>query len=302
MTASMHSSSGNKDGFGIALYLLGVFFFAANDALGKWLVADYTVGEILLLRSVGAVPVLLIIAYATGTRLGLAGNWGRHVFRVLCQAGDSFCFYYATRSMPLADVMTYYMAAPLIITALSPFLLGEKVRLFRWTAVVVGFIGVIIALQPTGAAFSPAAIIALIGATMFGLSIVITRQMRDAHWLPLVTWQFIGAGIVGAIASPFAWVTPGPLDTALMFLVGIVASVCFMLITKALSLAPASLLAPFQYSAILWAALLGWIIWRDAPTPNIIIGNCIIIGSGLVIFYRERRLRVSVSDQVEPIP
>ncbi len=298
----MQSSTGNKDGLGIALYLTGVFFFAANDALGKWLVADYSVGEILLLRSVGAVPVLLILAYFTGTRLALKGHWGRHLFRVLCQAGDSFCFYYATRSMPLADVMTYYMAAPLIITALSPFLLGEKVRLFRWTAVLVGFIGVLIALQPTSAAFSPAAIIALAGATMFGLAIVITRQMREAHWLPLVTWQFIGAGIIGAIVSPFDWVTPGPLDTGLMFLVGIVAAACFVLITKALSLAPASLLAPFQYSAILWAALLGWIIWHDAPTPNIVIGNCIIIGSGLVIFYRERRIKVSVSDQVEPIP
>ncbi len=298
----MQSSTVNKDGRGIALYLAGVFFFAANDALGKWLVADYSVGEVLLLRSVGAIPVLLLVAYVTGASLRINGQWGLHITRILCQAADSFCFYYATRTLPLADVMTYYMAAPLIITALSPFLLGEKVRLFRWSAVLVGFVGVVIALQPTSAAFSPSAIIALVGATMFGLAIVITRKLRDAHWLPLVTWQFIGAGIIGGIASPFAWVTPGPVDICLMFLVGIVAAACFVLITKALALAPASLLAPFQYSAILWAAVMGWLVWRDAPTLNIIIGNGVIIGSGLVIFYRERRIQVSVSDRVEPIP
>jgi S-adenosylmethionine uptake transporter len=298
----MQSSTVNKEGLGIVLYLVGVFFFAANDALGKWLVADYGAGEILLLRSIGAVPVLLIVAYVTRTGLALRSQWGLHTFRVLCQAGDSFCFYYATRSMPLADVMTYYMAGPIIITAFSHFLLGETVRLFRWSAVLVGFVGVLIALQPTGAAFSPSAIIALIGATMFGLSIVITRKMRDAHWLPLVTWQFIGGGIVGAAACTVTWVTPGPVDIVLMFLVGIVAAACFVLITRALAMAPASLLAPFQYSAILWAAVLGWLVWKDVPTLPIIIGNSIIILSGLVIFYRERRIHVSVSDRVEPIP
>ncbi|HEX9446403.1 MAG TPA: DMT family transporter [Dongiaceae bacterium] len=298
----MQSPSANKDGLGILMYLAGVFFFAANDALGKWLVADFSVGEVLLLRSVGAVPVLLMVALVTRTSLTIHDQYGLHVFRIICQAVDSYCFYYATRSMPLADVMTFYMAAPLIITALSTLILREKVRLFRWTAVSVGFIGVVIALQPTGAAFAPAAIIALFGATMFGLSIVITRKLRGANWLPLVTWQFIGAGIIGAAASPIGWVTPDLTNLGLMFLVGIVAAACFVLITKALALAPASLLAPFQYSAILWAAVMGWLVWHDMPTPHIILGNCVIIVSGLVIFWRERRIHVSVSDQVEPIP
>ncbi|HWU00462.1 MAG TPA: DMT family transporter [Terriglobales bacterium] len=299
----MSSRPAANPGKGIIFYLIGVFFFACNDALGKWLVADYSVGEIMLLRAVGAVPILVLVAIATKSSLKIQGHWPLHIFRVLCLTGDSFSFYYATRSMPLADVMTYYMAAPLIITAFSFFLLGERVRLFRWTAVIVGFVGVIIALQPTGAAFSPAAVIALIGATLFGLSIVITRKLSDVHWLPLVTWQFFGAGLIGAGVSVFDWVTPGAVDIFLMFLVGIVSAACFVLITKALSIAPASLLAPFQYSAILWAALLGWIIWHDAPTMHIVIGNCIIIGSGLVIFYRESRIKVNVSrERVEPIP
>lgn len=299
----MSSSQALNPGKGIGLYLLGVFFFACNDALGKWLVTGYSVGEILLLRAAGAVPLLIMVALVTRVSLKLHGQWPLHIIRVLCLCGDSFSFYYATRSMPLADVMTYYMAAPLIITALSFFLLGERVRLFRWTAVIVGFVGVIIALQPTGAAFAPAAVVALIGATLFGLSIVITRKLSGAHWLPLVTWQFVGAGLIGAGLSGFDWVTPGAVDLFLMFLVGIVSAFCFILITRALAMAPASLLAPFQYSAILWAALLGWIIWHDAPTMHIVIGNCVIIGSGLVIFYRESRIKVTVSrERVEPIP
>jgi S-adenosylmethionine uptake transporter len=298
----MQSTTSNKDGIGILMYLAGVFFFAANDALGKWLVHDFSVGEVLLLRSVGAVPVLLAVALVMRASLVVHNQYGLHVLRIICLATDSYCFYFATRSMPLADVMTFYMAAPLIITALSTIILREKVRLFRWTAVSVGFIGVVIALQPTGAAFSPAALVALFGATMFGLAIVITRKLRGASWLPLVTWQFIGSGFIGAALSPIGWVTPDLVSMCLMFLVGIVSAACFVLITKALALAPASLLAPFQYSAILWAAVMGWLVWGDVPTTHIIIGNGVIIASGLVIFWRERKIHVSVSDQVEPIP
>lgn len=298
----MQSSTSNKDGIGILLYLAGVFFFATNDALGKWLVADFSVGEIMLLRSVGAVPVLVVVGLVTRSSLRIHDQYGLHLLRILCLTADSFCFYFATRSMPLADVMTFYMAAPLIITALSTIILREKVRWFRWTAVGVGFLGVVIALQPTGAAFTPAAFVALFGATMFGLAIVITRKLRAASWLPLVSWQFIGSGLIGAAVSTIAWVTPDLVSMLLMFLVGIVSAGCFVLVTKALALAPASLLAPFQYSAILWAAIMGWLVWRDTPTLHIIIGNCVIIASGLVIFWRERRIHVSVSDHVEPIP
>lgn len=298
----MSSSQTANPAKGILFYLVGVFFFACNDALGKWLVADYSVGEIMLLRCIGAVPILLLVALVTRTSIKVRNQWGLHLLRTVFLASDSFSFYFSTRFMPLADVMTFYMAAPLIITALSALLLGERVRIFRWTAVSVGFIGVMIALQPTGAAFSPSALIALFGATMFALSMVITRKLSDAHWLPLVTWQFLGAGLIGAVAGAANWVTPGLIDTGLMFVVGIVSAACFVLITKALSWAPASMLAPFQYSGIVWAAILGWIIWHDTPTTHIVIGNCIIIGSGLVVFYRERRLHISVSDTVEPIP
>src|SRR5262245_17316009 len=191
---------------GILLYLAGVFF-SVNDALGKWLVADYTVVQLMLLRSVGAVAFLLLIGFRPNIGL-LVSQWGLHLARILFMLGDTFSFYSATVHLPLADVMTFYMAAPLIITALSVPLLGEKVGLVRWSAVLAGFVGVVIALRPTSAAFSPAALIALFGAVNFALAITVTRKLRDTHWMPLVGWQFIGAGAVTGILSPRGWITP----------------------------------------------------------------------------------------------
>jgi len=198
--------------------------------------------------------------------------------------------------------MTFYMAGPIIVTAISALALGERVGVYRWSAVVVGFVGVVIALAPTGDAFHPAALVALLGATSFAISLAMTRKLRDHHPFSLVTWQYIGSGVIGAALSPMEWATPGPIDFGLLLLLGVVSAACFLLITRALALAQASLLAPFQYSAILWAGIFGWIWWQNIPTPQIILGNAILIASGLFVFYRERRLAISVSDRVEPIP
>jgi len=275
-------------GLGVILYLAGVGFFAFNDALGKWLVADYGVGQLMMLRTIGAGVVFAPMVLSLRVKLIDRRQPGLQVLRVLCAAVDTFAFYYATRSMPLADVMTFYMATPLIVTALSAPLLGEKVERFRWIAVVIGFVGVLIALRPSPQMFSWAAPIALFGATSFALSQTITRKLRGIHWLPLVLWQFVGGGLIGAATVPWVWTTPSLFDLGLMFLLGIVAMVCFIFIVRALSLARAAVLAPLQYSAILWAAIMGWLIWRDVPTLPIVVGNAIIIGSGLYVAARGR--------------
>ena len=281
-------------GLGVVLYLAGVALFAVNDALGKWLVADYGVGQLMLLRSIGAGVVLAPMIVSLRLKFIDPRRPGLQALRVLCAAVDTFAFYYATRFMPLADVMTFYMATPLIVTALSALLLGEKVERFRWVAVLIGFVGVLIALRPSPQMFSWAAPIALFGATTFALSQTITRELRGIHWLPLVLWQFIGTGLFGAATIPWVWTTPGLFDLGLMFLVGAVAMLCFIFIVRALSLARASVVAPLQYSAILWAAILGWLIWRDVPTPPIVIGNAIIIGSGLYVAARGKMMGKTV--------
>ena len=282
-------------GLGVVLYLAGVALFSINDALGKWLVKDYGVGQLMMLRSIGAGVVLAPMILSLKVSVIDPRQARLQVLRILFAAVDTFAFYYATRFMPLADVMTFYMATPLIVTALSAPLLGEKVERFRWIAVMVGFVGVLIALRPSPQMFSWAAPLALFGATTFALSQTFTRELRGVHWLPLVFWQFVGSGLVGAATVPFAWTTPTVFDLGLMFLVGVASMTCFIFIVRALSMARAAVLAPLQYSAILWAAILGWLIWRDAPTLPIIVGNAIIIGSGLYVAMRGKM----VGDAVE---
>jgi S-adenosylmethionine uptake transporter len=281
-------------GLGVILYLLGVGFFAINDALGKWLVADYGVGQLMMLRSIGAVIVLAPMILSLRVSVIDTRRAPLQVLRILIAAVDTFAFYYATRFMPLADVMTFYMATPLIVTALSAPLLGEKVERFRWIAVLVGFAGVVIALRPSPQMFSWAAPLALFGAVMFALSQTITRELRGVHWAPLVLWQFVGSGLIGAATVPWAWTTPSLFDLGLMALVGAVSMLCFICIVQALAMARAAVLAPLQYSAILWAALMGWLVWRDAPTPAIIVGNAVIIGSGLYVAARGKMVGAAV--------
>ena len=275
-------------GLGVGLYLAGVFLFALNDALGKWLVRDYGVGQLMMLRSIGAAVMLAPMTLALRPRLLDVGDKPLQVLRVLCISADTFSFYWATRTMPLADVMTFYMAAPLIVTALSAPLLGEKFERFRWIAVAIGFAGVAIALRPTPQMFSWGSPLALFGATMFALGQTLTRKLRGAHWLQLTVWQFAGGAIIGAATVPFAWTRPNAFDLGLMALVGVVSMVCYVFITRALALARAAVLAPLQYSAILWATLMGWLVWRDTPTLPIIIGNAVIIGGGLYLAAKGR--------------
>ncbi len=168
-------------------------------------------------------------------------------------------------------------------------LLGEEVEPLRWAAVGVGFVGVVIALRPSAEMFSSASPLALLGATMYAFGQTITRALRGVHWLHLVVWQFGGAGLIGAATLPFAFVAPGPFDLALTFLLGVVAMICFVFMTQALALTPASVLAPFQYTAILWATVLGWLVWRDGLSFPVAFGNLLIIASGFVVMRIERR-------------
>jgi S-adenosylmethionine uptake transporter len=280
-------------GRGVVFYLIAIFLFALNDAMGKWLVASYTVGQLLALRAIGA--AFLLGPMVLRWRIDLTDR--RHltlqILRILLMAADTYCFFYATRTMPLADVMTFYMASPIIITALSALALREEVEPIRWAAVCLGFVGVVVALRPSAEIFATSSPLALLGAVMYGLGQTITRALRGVHWLHLIVWQFGGAGLIGAATLPFAFVTPSPVDLALLFLLGVVAMICFVFMTKALALTPASVLAPFQYTAILWATVLGWLIWRDAPGPAILFGNALIVASGLIVLRAERvKMRV----------
>jgi drug/metabolite transporter (DMT)-like permease len=280
---------------GIACMILGMALFTLNDALGKWLVASYPVALILAIRSLFALPLLAIPVWRAGLRPVFAvTDPGRHLLRLVFVVVEIGFFYWSVRALPLADVMTIYMAAPLFVTALSVPLLGERVGPRRWAALGVGFVGVMLVLGPTGGTLSLHALAALGGSLSFALMLILTRKLRDAGGLSLITSQTLAVGVAGAVALPFHWTVPGPVDFVLIGLLGVVAMGGHLLVNRSVQISPAPAVVPFQYTSLIWAILLGYAVWGDVPTPAAALGAALIVGSGLFVFHREQKASATV--------
>lgn len=276
---------------GIGLMLLAALMFSLNDVLGKWLVATYSVGQVLLFRSLAAWMVLapLVARAGPATVVNVERPW-LQVLRVLLSTGEVACFYLAVTVLPLADTMAYYQAGPIYVTLLAALILKERVGWRRWTAVAVGFIGVVIALQPTSAAFGWPTLVALGGSTMFALLMIVTRTLRGTPDVTMVAWQFAAALICGLIWSPFQWVPLNSRDLVLIGLVGVVGMAAMACVNRSLKLAPASVVVPYQYTMIVWAVIFGYSVFGDVPSTPVVTGAAIIIAAGLYIFFREQQL------------
>lgn len=281
---------------GVLLMLGGDFLFALNDAMGKWLVASFSVGQVVLIRSVGAFVVLgPMIARAGASDLWTPQRPMLQFVRVVLTTLDTALFYAAVVYLPLADVMSFYMAGPIYVAALSHFFLGEKVGWRRWMAILIGFVGVLVILDPSAAALSTSSIFALIGSLSFAGGIVLNRFLRGTTDTTLVTWQTIGALVVGGVMTIGAWSTPSALDFGAMLLLGIVSCGAHLMITRALKLAPASTLAPLHYTLLLWAVVLGWLFFADVPGMRVLVGSAIVVLAGLFIVHRQK-----VTSEVPP--
>jgi len=275
---------------GIAVMLFGIFLFALNDTIGKWLVATYSVGQVLLIRSLAALVILAPFVWRAGiTRLLRIEQPKLQAMRVAFSTGEVYCFYMAVTYLPLADVMTFWMAAPIYVAALSPFLLGERVGWRRWLAIFIGFVGVIIALQPSAATLTMPAVISIIGSFAFTFMMLTGRSLRATPDVTLVFWQIVGALLLGLVVAPLTWVAPSGFDYALLALLGVVAMFAHICINRALKLADAATVAPFQYTLLFWAVIFGYLVFGDVPRTAMLAGAAIIIGAGLFIFFRSRK-------------
>ncbi|MCZ7932466.1 DMT family transporter [Agrobacterium leguminum] len=283
-------------GLGVAVMLLGMLLFALNDAMGKWLVATYSQGQVILIRSAAALIILVPIVW----RAGLSGlvrieRPGLQFARVFFSTAELFCFYFAVAALPLADVMTYWLAAPIYVAALSPFLLGEKVGWRRWTAIAIGFVGVLIALKPSSASLTSAALFSILGSAAFAFMMLSGRQLRNTPDTVLAFWQIIGAALAGIVAvflTPSGWLpVQSSFDLAFLGLLGVVAMTAHVLVNRALKLADAATVAPLQYTLLLWAVIFGWLFFGDVPQTSIVVGAGLIVLSGLYIFFRENTLK-----------
>src|ERR1700720_3196059 len=193
---------------GIGLMLLSVSMFSFGDALGKFMVATYSVGQLLWLRACAALLVLAPMIWRRRAQFAKIERPLLQLFRVLLSTLEVAAFFLAAVYLPLADVVTYYLACPIFVTALSAIILRERVGWRRWSAVLIGFCGVLIALRPSSQTVSWPALIALSGSLSFALLMLITRLLRGTPDIVLASSQFAGTFLLGALLSPIGWVAP----------------------------------------------------------------------------------------------
>jgi drug/metabolite transporter (DMT)-like permease len=278
---------------GIVLMLGGVCLFSFVDALGKYLVGTYSVGQLLLFRAFVALVLIAPFIWRARAELRTIPRPGLQLLRIVLSAGEVAGFFAATVYLPLADVITFYLAAPIFVTAMSAIFLGEQVGWRRWSAVAVGFCGVLIALNPSAQTVTWPALIAIAGSFAFAVLMVVTRFLRGSSDIMLASGQFASSFLLGAVLAPFGWVTPALRDLGLFVIAAVISLAALLAVNRSLKLAPASVVVPYQYTMIIWAGLFGYLIFGDVPSTNIAVGAAVIVAAGLYIFLRERKFVAS---------
>jgi drug/metabolite transporter (DMT)-like permease len=274
---------------GILFVSLSYFLFTVHDAVIKLLVVAIPVWQVLFFRSVTILAGCLIFGgrpiFAEAARSPIVRPMFLRSFLIMTAW---LCYYTAARDLQLAELTTIYYAAPIIVTVLSIFLLNEKVPLFRWGAVAVGFLGVFIACDPANLGFSLPVLLVLAAASLWGLSIVLMRKiaMQEKSIVQMVLSNGFFLVSTGLPLFYF-WTTPTLREAGLLVGAGALAGFAQFTLFEGMKRAPASVIAPFEYTALVWSFLLGYLIWGDVPRSGVFVGACLIIGAGLVIVASE---------------
>ena len=271
---------------GILFICAAVFLFASSDALSKYLTNFYPVVMVLWVRYVVHVALMLAVIRPPSLKtLITTQNRKLQIIRGLCMANTNLMFISALHYIPLAEGTAIVYLSPLIVTALSVPLLGERIAKTQWIAVAIGFIGVLFIVRPGGSIFHPVALLALGAAFSFSLYQIITRKLN--HTDKSSTTNFISGLVcvfVTSLLLPFFWKTPTPYFALLMVLLGISALVSHLWMTKAYQHAKPSTLAPFSYTQLLFAGLIGYVFFNQIPDFLGLVGMLIIVAGGLLVF------------------
>jgi drug/metabolite transporter (DMT)-like permease len=278
---------------GIFFMVLSTVAFGVVNALVKWEVALFPVGEVAFFRSAFAlIPTLLIVLPRNGLGVFRTERPGAHVRRALSQLCSMMSIFIAFKLMPLAGAVAISFSSPLFTTLLSVLVLREKVGLHRWSALAVGFGGVLLVADPGAAALAPGAIFALANAVMVSTVAVAIRKMSATESAEtLIVYQISLLTLFTAALLPFGFTLPGALDATFLALAGILNGVAQYWWTKSLHLAPPSAVVPFNYLSLVWASITGFLLWGDVPTLTLLAGSAVVVGSGLYILWRETALR-----------
>jgi drug/metabolite transporter (DMT)-like permease len=287
---------------GIVLKVISVFFFVAMATMLK---ATETIpaGELVFFRCFFAMlPVLLYLLWRRQLRTGLkTKNILGHALRALAGASSMALGFYGLTRLPLPEATAIGYAAPLMIVVLSAIILKERVHAFRWTAVVIGLIGVMIILwprltiftsgQPIGEAEAIGALASLSGALLSAIAMLQVRKLvQTERTEAIVVYFFICATVLSLFTIPFGWQMPTPTQAALLIGAGITGGVGQLLMTSSYRYADMSVIAPFEYTSLLLTLVVGFIVFGDVPTWAMILGALVIVCSGIAVILRERYL------------
>jgi drug/metabolite transporter (DMT)-like permease len=282
-------NSNNSVARGIMAIVAGVFLFSIADGFGKWFgMAGYHTTQIVFFRYLfGLLPVGIVVWHAgigaLMTRRPLA-----HIARGIMMFTALSLFFRGLRDVPLAEGIAVAFSAPLFVTAMSAPVLGEKVGPQRWAAVLIGFFGMLVMLRPGSAAFRVDALFIIASAFVFASVMLFTRRLsRTETNASMYAFSTITAGLCTVPFLTFTWVTPQGPHLWMFVLLGIVGGTASFFMIIAYRNAPAAVNAPFDYTALVWSTLWGWLIWHETPDVMVWFGAVIVVAAGLFITYRE---------------
>ena len=287
---------------GILYMVASVFLFSIQNAIGKWLAQSYPIPMLVFFRSfVALLPSFILVMRAGGLPVMRTNRLGGQFGRAVIWGGSNVASFFAYHLLPISDAVALTFAAPLFLTALSYPIIKERVSRERWIAVSVGFVGVLVMARPSGAenAFGVAGAIACAVCNAVG-TLTVRDLCRTEHSASIVTWTAIFMTLMALPVLPFYWVTPAPLDLALFCSIGLIGGVSQYWTTLALSLAPAAAVSPFNYTALIWGSIIGFIVWSELPTVPIVIGSAIVTLTGLYLLRAEGRRRKPPAVPIRP--
>jgi drug/metabolite transporter (DMT)-like permease len=264
--------------------IAAIAVLSLQDVLGKTLAERYSVFQMMALRSVIALVLALpIVHHYIGLGSIRTTHWKAHLLRSSCMLGAFLLYYRALRDLPLADATAIFFGAPFFMSVLSWLLLHEPIGARRFAALALGFVGVLIIVQPTGDGFKPAALLVLIGSVLYPLAVVTTRSL-SVHDSPttMLIWLLVAQTVISGLVTPSVWESPTSTAWAQLAGIAVLTLLGHLALASAFSKAPVAVLAPLEYSALVFAAVFGFVVWGDVPGTTFWIGAPIIVASSIL--------------------
>ncbi len=282
---------------GIIYMIAGIFLLSVMDAVAKWLVED-TLDPLQLITVRSWFVVTVLFVYYSIKKQRNAIKPTRPIaqsIRGMLGFFAPYCFFKSLQTLPLADTTVVFFSGTFMITALSWPLLKERVGIHRWAAVIFGFIGVVIAMKPQGDGQLIGYLYCLTGSLAYALLFISGRWLSKTESVVSLVFMFnFGLAIVCTLLVPLVWVPMTQQLIIIVFFFAVLALLGHLCLTTAFSKAPVSVIVPFEYTALIWTVILGYLIWQDIPALNVLVGAAIIILCGLYVIYRESK-RVAIA-------